>query len=370
MTLAVVDRYRPLGVLFYLVTTRGQSTIRDYLRTRGRALAGIVTVIPYERLHLMRTLELGAYVFSDIERLGADDAERAGEVWRALARHGTPVLNHPTRSMRRFELLRTLREHGINVHDVHRLTDPRRPERFPVFIRRENDHAGSLSRLLHTPEQLAAEIERFEQDDRYRDDLIITEFCDTAGEDGVFRKYSAYKVGDRIVPRHVMFSRSWAVKIVDLFEPEHVAEELAYVEANPHADALREIFALGRIDFGRIDYGLRDGKIEVWEINTNPILGTFEDGGMPAREPVLAVVTPQLEDALRAVDASAPASRTRVVVSDRSRGELFKRRVRPVVDTVLHALDLEWLDAPISRFLGRARRLLLGDPQRPDARDR
>ncbi len=354
-------------MIFYLVTTRGQSTIRDYLRTRGRSLAGMVTVIPYERLHLMRTLPLGVYVFSDVERLGPEDAERAAEVWQALARHGPPLLNHPTRSMRRFELLRTLRDHGVNVHDVHRLVDLRRPERFPVFIRRENDHAGSLSALLHTPDDLAAEIARFERDGRYRDDLIITEFCDTAGPDGVFRKYSAYRVGDRIVPRHVLFSRSWAVKIVDLVEPAYVAEELAYVEGNPHAAALREIFDLTRIDFGRIDYGVRNGRIQVWEINTNPILGTFEDGGMPAREPVLAVVTPGLADALRALDAGAPASRARVAVGDRPRGELFKRRVRPVVDSVLRALDLERLDRPVSRFLGQARRALLGEPKRPGA---
>jgi len=50
------------------------------------------------------------------------------------------------------------------------------------------------------------------------------------------------------------------------------AAELAYARSNPHAVELAEIFALAQVDFGRIDYGLRNGRIEVFEINTNPDL--------------------------------------------------------------------------------------------------
>ena len=44
------------------------------------------------------------------------------------------------------------------------------------------------------------------------------------------------------------------------------------MEENPHQDALREIFGLAGIDYGRMDYGLLDGKVQVWEINTNPTI--------------------------------------------------------------------------------------------------
>ena len=33
---------------------------------------------------------------------------------------------------------------------------------------------------------------------------------------------------------------------------------------------LREIFDLAQIEYGRIDYGMLDGKVQCWEINTNP----------------------------------------------------------------------------------------------------
>jgi len=34
---------------------------------------------------------------------------------------------------------------------------------------------------------------------------------------------------------------------------------------------LRRIFDIAGIDYGRIDYSLRDGAVETWEINTNPV---------------------------------------------------------------------------------------------------
>ena len=32
------------------------------------------------------------------------------------------------------------------------------------------------------------------------------------------------------------------------------------------------MFELTQVDYGRIDYSIKDGKIQVWEINTNPII--------------------------------------------------------------------------------------------------
>ena len=41
---------------------------------------------------------------------------------------------------------------------------------------------------------------------------------------------------------------------------------------NPHAEAVREVFEIARIRYGRIDYGIRDGRLQTWEINTAPVL--------------------------------------------------------------------------------------------------
>jgi hypothetical protein len=52
-----------------------------------------------------------------------------------------------------------------------------------------------------------------------------------------------------------------------------VLEELDYVTQNPHEQQLAKIFALAQVDYGRIDYSLKDGRVQTWEINLNPTIG-------------------------------------------------------------------------------------------------
>ena len=60
------------------------------------------------------------------------------------------------------------------------------------------------------------------------------------------------------------------VKNADLCNERLVAEELDFLNANPHKKDLMAIFQMAGIDYGRIDYSLHKGRIQVWEINTNP----------------------------------------------------------------------------------------------------
>ena len=103
---------------------------------------------------------------------------------------------------------------------------------------------------------------------------MIVEFCDTASADGLFRKFSAFKVGDSIIPCHVMVSPHWCVKS-DRNESTRgaIQEGIKYVEDNPHEAWLRKVFSVARIDYGRVDYGVLDGVPQVWEINLNPTIG-------------------------------------------------------------------------------------------------
>src|SRR5262249_29111621 len=40
-----------------------------------------------------------------------------------------------------------------------------------------------------------------------------------------------------------------------------------------HREQLAEIFAFANIDFGQIDYSMKDGRIQPWEINVSPTIG-------------------------------------------------------------------------------------------------
>jgi hypothetical protein len=52
-----------------------------------------------------------------------------------------------------------------------------------------------------------------------------------------------------------------------------VQEELEFVSQNPHHEQLLKIFELAGVEYGRIDYAIKDGRVQTWEINLNPTIG-------------------------------------------------------------------------------------------------
>jgi hypothetical protein len=104
--------------------------------------------------------------------------------------------------------------------------------------------------------------------------LLIVEFCNTADEIGFFRKYAAFIVGKRVIPRSLNYGRRWMLKHSRTeFTMPMIEEELEYVSTNPHQQQLREIFALAQVEYGRIDYAIKDNKVQTWEINLLPTIG-------------------------------------------------------------------------------------------------
>lgn len=290
-------------MIFFLTTKRHDYTIRKCLRTEGRELVEHVRPLCYGRLFLMRRFQPGAYVFADLERLSTADRNRAQHVWDCLSSDaGCRVLNHPRRSWRRYTLLRTLAEQGVNQFNAYRLADDPRPTRFPVFVRGENDHKGPQSSLIRSQAELDDLCVALDRTWKGRDGRIATEFCDVSDANGVYRKYSAFRIGDRILPRHLFFSRTWCVKNWELLDAELLAEERRYIADNPHRDQLYSIFDRAHIDFGRIDYGVVNGRIQVWEINTNPMLPVDYGGGGPLRNPLHKEFRDVFVDAVRAID--------------------------------------------------------------------
>jgi hypothetical protein len=176
--------------------------------------------------------------------------------------------------MRRYELLRTLREAGVNDFDVYRLTEARRIRRFPVFVRGENDHKGAESGLLGSQEELAAFVRSLVDAGKSRDTRIAVEFyASKSQEDGLYRKYAAFYLAGVVIPRHLFIGPHWMVKDETRIRDEaKLAEEWRYCDEHPHAAWIASVFKLANIDYGRIDFGIVDGKPQVFEINTNPTI--------------------------------------------------------------------------------------------------
>jgi hypothetical protein len=267
-------------MIAFWVTREGSSCIHNYFDSRGRAIAGRFATPAYDDIGPVVRLSRGAQIFSTLDHLTPAQRAAARLLWDAHAA-GAPQaarLNDPGRVLLRYDLLTRLAAEGINRFRVFPADAPGAAMPYPVFVRERDRHNGPLTGLLRTPAELTRAVRALRFRGYRRGELMIVEFCDAVGADGLVRKYAAFKVGDRIIAGHMFASRQWFLKSGDNeATAATLGEELAYIEGNPHQDWVRRVFAIAAIDFGRIDYGIAGGVPQAWEINLNPTMGRRAD---------------------------------------------------------------------------------------------
>ena len=245
--------------------------LREHIRTQA-----------YETVSFRDPLPGGVCVFMDFERLRPAETFLVRRLAAAVQSFPAnyAVLNNPDHYLGRFRLLKILHQRGVNDFRAFRPDALPGDLKFPVFVRSEMNHDGPATPLLQSRAELqSAFAGKAFQDRRLRKHLMVTEYCDCSDGDGLFRKYSVMNLGGTLIPRHLFLSRHWVQKYADLMAANALAEEEEFLENFPHAVAVAEIFRLAGVDYGRIDYGLRNGRIQVWEINTNPTI-------VPVREKI------------------------------------------------------------------------------------
>lgn len=264
-------------MLVFLLKAKAKYTVTSYLEYWSPDLQEAVSVRTYESLGDAGLLPAGTYVFCDQERWSSRECVVARELWRQLALAGPShvLLNDPSRVLPRFELLKLLHAQGQNLFDVHWPAAAFLRTRFPAFLHSAGDHDGALSPLIFNRLQLIRWLFRRVRPRRWGK-LLVEEFCDVSSH-GRFAKYSSFNFGGVIMPRHVFHGLSWCLKDTELLDAALLADYEQYLATNPHSTQLAGIFRLAGIDYGRIDYALKDGQIQVWEINTNPMIIGFAD---------------------------------------------------------------------------------------------
>jgi hypothetical protein len=292
-------------VIYFLATAEHSYTMGLYLAYWAPELRRRIEIVPYESLSTRRVRRVGTYVFADLERLDSDRTAKAANVSAKARRAGCRVLNDPLHTMRRYDLARMLFESGDNDYQVYRLSESRRPARFPVFLRPENEHRV-LSRLITSGEELANAAQDAVGEGYAADDLLVVELLDTSDEHGVYRTYSAFLVGSQVIPRNLFAGRWWKLKSPALTGAEWEAEEAAYLRTNPHQDWIRGVFERAGAQYGKIDYGLLDGRPQVWEINTNPMILWPRTEYRPEDVPAQEEFGRRFAEALGDVDIGAP----------------------------------------------------------------
>ena len=349
-------------MICYLVTEAGNHTMVEYLDTWGETLRDRVTVVTYESVFRRdRIPRADTYIYSDLERLTPGLMSAALALREMLEAQTAPprLLNHPGRTLRRYALLRMLHERGINRFKARRVSEGFDDMTYPVFIRGENDHDGNRTALLNGPDELRPALNALWWRGISAQELLVTEFCDTADDTGLYRKYAAFIVGREVIARHLLFGETWMLKVPQVSE-EHITtrgidrkaladEQMTYVRSNPHAEQLRAIAADAGVEFGRIDYGLHDGRIQVWEINTNPAVLHSPSSYRPINLPTHELFARRIRAAFESLDGSSageltlqlPAHLRRGILRDRF-GHYLRRRRRRLLRWYHHSPLMRW----------------------------
>lgn len=259
-----------------------------------------IEFVSYRDLLGRRRFQRGTFVFMTQH---PTDTTRAflAEAARQMAAAGCRVLNPLDRTLGRYDLLLALRDAGINDFRAYRPDEFNTIEHFPVFVLPEHRHSGNLTGLLYSIDELRTAFDALDEKAKGYD-VIATEYVDTVDANGIFRKYSVFRIGDRFIPRHVLFSKNWITKSPDLAASEMLEEEQRFLDSNPHAEAVRAVFDIARIDFGRIDYAAIDGGIRVWEINMNPSYASPILSVPPDRAHMQVATLSAIADAIAALD--------------------------------------------------------------------
>ena len=287
-------------------------TARGHQVTVGTLVADALGVpipktmaLSYDAVLRAQRVPAATVIFTDIERLSPFELLLASDVFRSLRAAGLRCLNDPAVVPTRYELLRKLKQAGINPFGIYRAEDEPKPERFPVFVRNDNDHNSAVSDLIQSQEELDAFLAEGVAAGRPRRGLVVIEFCGEPAGEGFWRKFGSFHIGDHVYLDHHITEPHWMVKYGrGLKPPEWLArDEHRRVLANECPEVIGEAFRIAGIDYGRADHATVAGRPVIYEINTNPSIWLPKAQRWPIRDETLAIGRRRMAEAFWSIDS-------------------------------------------------------------------
>jgi hypothetical protein len=259
-----------MALIRFLATADHLYTLSDAWRRHPR----LVTAHSYNWLFRQNTLDGGTWAFTDQERLSAYELDAASLIATQLQASGLRVLNHPARVKFRYELLLKLQESGINAFGAWRASSRPKPDRFPVLLKAENDHAHRYKDLIASQETLDATLDALALRGVRLENILVITFANSPTRQGVYTKHSVFRVGEQYFSFPRVIEDNWAVKYgkLGLASDHELDQAIEEINTNPFAEMLKPAFDAAGIEYGRADFGFENGHLAVYEINTNPSL--------------------------------------------------------------------------------------------------
>lgn len=201
----------------------------------------------------------------------ADEMAKACKLADRISRQKAShlIINDPRRALSKVEVLKTLHQKGINDYQAYTIAERHQIKSYPVFLKAKESHTGPQSELLFNREDVEQVVAKHPLADDSEDYYFVEHLsCDKSH--GYTTKYSYFKFGAHLFPRHIFFSKDWMVKTRDRLSPKLAQVEHDFLSNSPHYETIQKVFDVCNLDYGRVDYSLLNGKPQIWEINTNP----------------------------------------------------------------------------------------------------
>lgn len=255
------------------------------------------------------------YIFSDFDRLNFIQLELASNIYRQLKEAGCRVLNDPTRVLQRQALLRKLYHQGTNSFNVWPAEELYAVDRFPVFLRTKASHRGNLTDIIHDKAILKQKIEEMNNLGYPLSNLMIVEYRAEPFEGKIFRKLSMYKIGNQIIGTPSGHDKHWTVKRGEkgVASAEAYSEDLEQLKSKPYLDQALKVFQTGNVDYGRVDFGIVNGKPEFYEINTNPSIKFHKEHPFKDRVKAFELTQKQYTEAILSIDMSNSSKKIKII---------------------------------------------------------
>ena len=201
-----------------------------------------------------------------------------------VASSEAPVINAPARVLltRRLDNARRLAAIDGVVAPAIRAMTPQAvlsagDLRFPLLLRRPGFHNGEYFALVEHRDSLSETVASLGGGE-----LLVIEYLDARGADGMARKYRVMFIDGVAYPLHLAISADWKVHYVTSamrHSAEFREEERRFLEDMPAALGPRAMAALGQIcatlglDYAGIDFALApDGAVMLFEANATMIV--------------------------------------------------------------------------------------------------
>jgi hypothetical protein len=222
-----------------------------------------------------------------------------------MKRLGLSLLNNPAKVKTRYALLLALHRAGLNDFNVYRAEEINSSIRFPVFLRKNQLHDGPLTDLLHSARELESAIAFAVNSGTPMENLVVIEFAADPVRPGVYRKLAAFRIGDVIVPTISVHDTVWLAKSgqLGIAGEDLYRDELKLLQTNPFAEHLKKAFQIAGIEYGRADFGIYRGRVQIYEINTNPMIGGPTPHPFAIRQESMRLCWDRYLEALRALDS-------------------------------------------------------------------